>query len=331
MKPIPPPSYARPATFGGRAALGGRAAFARRASLGIPIALAFLTALVACGPSAAKPPAAGASNAKRDTSRSTAPEAFPVAPTGSPSWLPTSRNGEEGTIEGVPLISVEGTALLVDGLRIGDLSAALAEAKTARIDVLFTALRARRDAWLTTHPGKEWPGVVAYRFGAETPASIVKSVVITAGYAACPNGSLLVEVRAEGKKQVGRLPIDPLMVTAPEEKVFVVDVHEDSFTLAWKESARDARTKQLTRKKEALPDPVELPALAAEITTFWEAAGIHRLPVDPRVDQAILRVDNAVPYALLVAVVDALNAPRRSMKLGVREERVAALNINLAP
>jgi biopolymer transport protein ExbD len=63
---------------------------------------------------------------------------------------------------------------------------------------------------------------------------------------------------------------------------------------------------------------------------MWEAAGLHRAATDKRFDQVILHVDNAVPYKLLVAVIDAINAPRRSVQVGRRDERVPALNVNLA-
>lgn len=252
------------------------------------------------------------------------------APRGLPTWLPPSENGEEGTIEGVPLISVDGLDLLVDGLRIGDVSRAVKEGRPTRLDALFDALRSRREAWLTTHSGEAWPGVVAYRFGPDVPAAVVKSVVLTSGYAACPNGSFMVETRGEGHKRVGRLAVDPLMVTEPDEKILTVEVKKDAFVVSWKETKSTGRTKVLPRAAAAESAPSDLSALTSEVAATWEAAGLHRSPTDKRFDQAILHVDDEVPYKVLVAVVDALYGPRRSMQVGRHEERVPALNVNLA-
>jgi hypothetical protein len=282
----------------------------------------FLAALGACGASTktSAPPA---------LPRASAVAATP-APRGQPTWLPSARNAEEGIIEGVPLISVEGADVVVDGLRIGDVGAIVAAGRPSRIDALFHALRARREAWLTTHPGEAWPGVVAYRFGRAVPAAVVKSVVLTAGYAACPSGSLLVETRGDSRSRVGRLAVYPLMVAEPDEKILTVEVKSDAFVLAWKDSRSAVPTKVVPRELATETHPVELPALAAEVAAMWEAAGIHRTPADPRVDQAIVHVDDAVPYEIVVAVLDAIYAPRRSMLVGKREARVPALNVTLA-
>lgn len=245
-------------------------------------------------------------------------------------WLPIVRNGEEGTIDGVPLISVTGPDVLVDGIAIGEVASILSGTKTTRIDGLFNALRSRREAWLTTHTGTSWPGVVAFRFGPDVTAAVVKSVILTSGYAACPNGSLLVETRGAGQKRVGRLAVDPLMIAAPEEKILTVEVRKDAFVVTWNESKTAVRAKEIPRNAATESEPLELPALAAEISSVWEAAGIHRSPGDKRVDQAILHVDDAVPYKVFAAVVDAIYAPRRTMTLAGREERVPALNVNLA-
>lgn len=287
--------------------------------------LVLLAALAGCG-SSTKPGAA----AMAPATKGSAPAAIP-APRGRPTWLPVSRNGELDTIEGVPLISVDGADLLVDGLRVGDVNAVLKGGRTTRLDALFEALRSRRDAWLGTHAGEAWPGVVAYRFHPEVPAAVVKSVVITAGYAACPNGSFLVEMRGDGRKRVGRLAVDPLMVTEPEENILVVEVKKDAFVVTWREPKGKGRTKVLPRPAAAgEAGAPELSALESEIDAMWGASGLHRAASDKRFDQAVLHVDDAVPYELLIAVVDALYAPRRSLQVGRHEERVPALNVNLA-
>lgn len=289
--------------------------------------LVVLAALVACGSN--PKPSAGPSAPAATAAKSAASSATP-APIGQATWLPTSQNGELDTIDGAPLIAVDGSELVVDGLRIGDVSGVSKDGRATRLDTLFDALRSRREAWLSTHSGEAWPGVVAYRFGPEISAAVVKSVVLTAGYAACPNGSFLVETRGDGHRRVGRLTVDPLMVAEPEEKIFVVDVKKEAFVVSWRETKTTGRTKAIPRTGATESEPITLTALATEISAMWEAAGLHRAATDKRFDQVILHVDNAVPYKLLVAVIDAINAPRRSVQVGRRDERVPALNVNLA-
>lgn len=248
-------------------------------------------------------------------------------------WLPVAPNGEDGTIEGVPLVEVDGTDLLIDGLRIGDVAAVVRDGRTTRLTPLFEALRSRRAAWLSTHAGETWPGVVAYRFGADTPASVVKSVVLTSGYAGCPSGSLLVETRlpAEGRRRVGRLAIDPLMAPEPSENVLAVELKASAVVVTWKDSKSEReRVKVLPRTSPSELSMAELASLNSEVGALWEDAGLHHAPTDPRVDQAILHVDNATPYKVLIGVIDSLYGPRRSLVVGRRDERVPALNVNLA-
>jgi hypothetical protein len=288
-------------------------------------AASLLLVLAGCASGTRPNAAAGAVSLAKPRAVSATP-----APRGLPTWLPTSDNAEEGIIEGVPLIAVEGTDLVVDGLRVGEVLAGPKKGKPARLLPLFEALRSRREAWLGMHPGESWPGVVAYRFGRLVPASVVKSVVLTAGYAACPNGSFLVETRGEAKTRVGRLAVDPLMMTEPDENILTVEVKSDAFVVSWKATKGQARTKVLPRAPAPEPATSDLAALASEVGAMWEASGLHRAPNDERFDQAVIHVEDEVPYEILVGVVDALYAPRRSIPSGRRSVRVSALNVNLA-
>lgn len=269
---------------------------------------------------------------------SSAPRAT-ATPRGKSTWLPRAQNGAPESIEGVPLLSVDGSSLLIDGLRIGELSESLRNGRTTRLDPLFEALRSRREGWLTTHPGEAWPGVVTYVFHPETSAAVVKSVVLTSGYAACPNGSFLVEAPTAERRRVGRLAIDPLMVSEPEEKVFTVRVTKDAVVVAWRETKTTGRTQTIPVSSAAtgaslgVLDASWLSAMStlhAELDLLWTSVGLHQVPTDTRFDQVILHVDDEVPYKVLIAVVDAIYEPRRTLQVGRHEERVPALNVNLA-
>jgi len=57
------------------------------------------------------------------------------------------------------------------------------------------------------------------------------------------------------------------------------------------------------------------PELAKKIEEEWKQQGGHRDASDKKLDQCILHSDNRTPFRELVAVLDAISAPRRSVVL----------------
>ena len=53
--------------------------------------------------------------------------------------------------------------------------------------------------------------------------------------------------------------------------------------------------------------------LAPLVERGWNERGVHRDANDARRDRAILHVDHDAPYDLVIAVVDALHAPKRKL------------------
>jgi hypothetical protein len=45
------------------------------------------------------------------------------------------------------------------------------------------------------------------------------------------------------------------------------------------------------------------------ITAEWTAQGLHRAVTDPKLDKAVIHVPNDLPFAEIVAILDALHAP----------------------
>ncbi|WP_437631463.1 ExbD/TolR family protein [Sorangium sp. So ce854] len=102
-------------------------------------------------------------------------------------------------------------------------------------------------------------------------------------------------------------------------KAMHVHVGEDSFRLVWKQGA--TVLSEVTVPKH----PVEIGASGATAIRYrelteaiqreWERGGEHRAPGDRRADQAVLHSDDRTPFRELVAVLDAINAPRRAVLL----------------
>ena len=55
-------------------------------------------------------------------------------------------------------------------------------------------------------------------------------------------------------------------------------------------------------------------AQAKEIEKQWKEYGSHKNDTDPKLDQAIISVDNRTKFADVVAVIDAIYYPKRTFK-----------------
>jgi hypothetical protein len=81
---------------------------------------------------------------------------------------------------------------LVDGSPAGNTRAVEEADRLQRIDELFNILKAKRELWKQTHPGKEFPGVVVLQVDQNVRAVVVKSVFQTSAFAGFPNVSFMV-------------------------------------------------------------------------------------------------------------------------------------------
>jgi len=91
-----------------------------------------------------------------------------------------------------PLVVVVGSQIMVDGSPAGNTRPVEESDRMQRIDELFNMLKAKRELWKQTHPGKDFPGVVMLQIDQNIKAVIVKSVFQTAAFAGFPNVSFMV-------------------------------------------------------------------------------------------------------------------------------------------
>jgi len=91
-----------------------------------------------------------------------------------------------------PIVAVVGSQILVDGGPAGNTRPVEESDRMQRIDELFNLLKAKRELWKQTHPGKDFPGVVMLQIDQNIKAVIVKSVFQTAAFAGFPNVSFMV-------------------------------------------------------------------------------------------------------------------------------------------
>ena len=105
--------------------------------------------------------------------------------------LPKAENSVD--MVDAPLVGVVGGQILVDGASTGHTREIEESKQVKRIEELFNVLKAKRELWKQTRPGKEFPGVVVLQIDRDVPAVVVKSVFQTSAFAGYPNVSFMVD------------------------------------------------------------------------------------------------------------------------------------------
>ena len=114
-------------------------------------------------------------------------------------------------------------------------------------------------------------------------------------------------------------PPDPNKELTPQtpEKVLNLHIGESEFGLVWKQGATVVSEIKVPKNPVEIGGDTKIvryPDLAKKIEEEWKTQGGHRDPTDRKLDQCILFSDNRTPFKEIVAVLDALYAPKREMK-----------------
>jgi hypothetical protein len=110
----------------------------------------------------------------------------------------------------------------------------------------------------------------------------------------------------------GRAPGELLGLTPPPQKELHVVASAHGFELRWQHGATVLETEHVPRVQVLVGSEPRFPALSAAITKEWQAQGVHRAASDRQLDRAVLHVPNDLPFSEMVALLDALHAPRRN-------------------
>jgi len=109
----------------------------------------------------------------------------------------------------------------------------------------------------------------------------------------------------------GRAPGELLGLPPEPQKELHVVTNASGFDLRWQQGALVLETQHVPRAPVMVGAEPRFPALSEAITKEWQAQGVHRAPSDRQLDRAVLHVPNDLPFSEMVAVLDALHAPRR--------------------
>lgn len=114
--------------------------------------------------------------------------------------------------------------------------------------------------------------------------------------------------RIESTARVPGGELSPVVETPKELHVLA---SSGGFDLRWQRGPTVIETRHVARVPVQVSGEARFPALSDAISHEWNAQGEHRSPTDQRLDRAVLHVQNDLPFSEVVAVLDALHAPRR--------------------
>lgn len=135
--------------------------------------------------------------------------------------------------------------------------------------------------------------------------------------------------RMNANAQIPGPPSEKEVTPQTPEKILNVTIGQDDFTLTWKQGAVVASEVKVPKPTNA-GDPPRYTDLGKKFEEEWKANGSHKDPADQKVDQAILHTDNRLPFKEVVAVLDALYATKREMKVGSKTEMVPVFNMTFS-
>jgi biopolymer transport protein ExbD len=112
----------------------------------------------------------------------------------------------------------------------------------------------------------------------------------------------------------GKAPGAEIGPTSEPKKELHVVASSRGFELRWQQGTTVLETQHVPRGELRSGEDIRFPALSDAITREWSAQGVHRADSDGGLDKAVLHVQNDVPFSEIVAVLDALHAPRHAGK-----------------
>ena len=115
-----------------------------------------------------------------------------------------------------------------------------------------------------------------------------------------------------------------------DAKLHVQTADPAKFTLVWKQGQTVVRSVDVPRDPKKRGEGVRFPALASSVAGEWQASGIHREPSDKLLDRAVVHAPNDMPYAELIAVMDAVAQPKREYALPGKVAKVSAFEVTFA-
>lgn len=138
--------------------------------------------------------------------------------------------------------------------------------------------------------------------------------------------------RLDANAQVPGTSTTPPCEDCKEEARLHVETSDPTkFVLAWKQGRTVISTTEISRdaRKTAAGAP-SYPDLATKIAAEWKTSGTHREASDKRFDRAVVHAANDMPYAELIAVMDAVAYSKRPVATGSKLVEAATFDVTFA-
>ena len=137
--------------------------------------------------------------------------------------------------------------------------------------------------------------------------------------------------RVKADAQVPGSP-DSNPVAEPEKRLHVDMRGDRKFQLMWKQGNTVVSTLDIDKARDPVGDHGEYrySELAQRIAEEWKMHGAHRALTDPVLDQAVLHTDNSTPFSDVIAVMDAIHAPKRDATIAGETQPVSTFNLSFA-
>lgn len=111
----------------------------------------------------------------------------------------------------------------------------------------------------------------------------------------------------------------------PPDKMLHVDASSDEkFTLTWKQGKTVISSLEVPR----VAIDQRYPELASKVAAEWHTNGSHRDTSDRELDQAVIHMNDKAPFGDIVAIIDAVHAPKRAAE--TKANALAAFNVTFA-
>lgn len=146
--------------------------------------------------------------------------------------------------------------------------------------------------------------------------------VSVAGAYLVEDASLDVPAGGRGRRvSLRAIPIDPPAIGAPFERDLEVGpASPEAFFVWWKQLGIVVAEVRVPRD-----------ALAAAIGKEWQTVGRYKDPAEPKRDRAVVRFEPTSPFPVVLAMVEAIVATKRTMLRGGERLTVPAFEVSVQP
>lgn len=203
------------------------------------------------------------------------------------------------------IVEIDGDDIKLDGKTIADARPLAADGRFNKVDELFKALVAKREAWSQTNPAKTFAGVAGLRVDPHTSTLVLKDVFQTIALSRYRQITLQIAgspALYDTAALIPHPPPPPEELSKPGETVVDLRSALGEVEVNWKLNGKVVATRK-----------VDIKELGDAICTQWKAdAHAHHDASDPMYDEAVVHVENNAKASDLAPLLSAIDGCHRT-------------------